>query len=95
MIRRIILIIIAAFIVLSSIYKVDEIDQAIVLAFGKPVGTVTKPGLQPVLWIELLPRWRASSTRALIAGSMRPGWWNSPRVVTMFAPDSSILQISS
>ena len=54
-----------------------------------------KPGLLPVAWIEVLPRRQAASMRARIAGSSAAGFWNSMRVVTMLAPDSSSRQISS
>jgi len=54
-----------------------------------------KPGLDPVEWMEVPPAAQAASTRARSAGSMLPGWWNSPRVVTMFAPDDSSVQTSS
>ena len=54
-----------------------------------------KPGLLPVLWIDVPPRRQASSIRSRTAGSRLPGWWNSPRVVTTFAPDSSNRQTSS
>ena len=53
------------------------------------------PGLLPVLWIEVPPARQAASTRSRVPGSMLPGWWNSPRVVTMFAPDSSSRHTSS
>ena len=47
------------------------------------------PGLLPVLWIELPPWSQAASTCLRTAGSMLSGRWNSPRVVTTFAPDAS------
>ena len=53
------------------------------------------PGLLPVLWIEVPPRRQAASTRSRDSGSMLAGWWNSPRVVTTLAPDSSSRQTSS
>ena len=53
------------------------------------------PGLLPVLWMEVPPRRQASSTRSRTTGSMEAGWWNSPRVVTMLAPDSSRRHTSS
>ncbi len=43
--NKLILIAVAIILVLSSIYQVDEINQAIVLQFGAPVATVTTPGL--------------------------------------------------
>ena len=36
--------------------------------------------------MEVPPSAHARSTRSLSAGGMLPGWWNSPRVVTMFVP---------
>ena len=45
------------------------------------------PGLLPVLWIDVPPAAHAASTRARTSGSRLAGWWNSPRVVTMLAPD--------
>jgi len=42
---KLLLIGIVVVVLLSSIYQVDEVNQAIVLQFGKPVGTVTTPGL--------------------------------------------------
>ena len=54
-----------------------------------------KPGLEPVEWMELPPAWHAASTWARTAGSMLSGWWNSPRVVTMLAPDASSAHTSS
>ena len=54
-----------------------------------------KPGLLPVLWMEVPPRAQAASTLSRTAGSMEAGWWNSPRVVTMSAPDSSRRHTSS
>ena len=61
------------------------------------IGTASemKPGLLPVLWIEVSPRAQARLDAARIAGSMLAGWWNSPRVVTTFAPDSSRRHTSS
>ena len=53
------------------------------------------PGLLPVLWIEVPPRRQAASTRARTDGSMPGGCWNSPRVVTTLAPDSSRRHTSS
>ena len=53
------------------------------------------PGLEPVEWIEVPPAWQAASTWARTAGSMLSGWWNSPRVVTMLAPDASSAHTSS
>ena len=47
------------------------------------------PGLDPVECMEVPPAWQALSTAARTAGTMLPGWWNSPRVVTTFAPDAS------
>lgn len=43
--KRVIFVAIAIIVLLTSIYQVDEVNQAIVLQFGKPVGTVTTPGL--------------------------------------------------
>jgi hypothetical protein len=48
------------------------------------------PGLLPVLCTEVPPVAQAASTRSRTAGSMLSGWWNSPRVVTTFAPDARI-----
>ncbi len=53
------------------------------------------PGLMPVLWIDDPPARHAASTRSRTCGSMLPGWWNSPRVVTTFTPDSSSRQMAS
>lgn len=53
------------------------------------------PGLLPVLWIEAPPCSQASATRFRTSGSMLGGWWNSPRVVTMFVPDARIRHTSS
>ena len=53
------------------------------------------PGLLPVEWIEVPPFAHASSTCRRTAGSMLAGRWNSPRVVTMLAPDSRIRHTSS
>ena len=53
------------------------------------------PGLLPVEWIEVPPCAHASSTRWRTAGSMLSGRWNSPRVVTMLAPDARIRHTSS
>jgi hypothetical protein len=47
------------------------------------------PGLLPVAYSDVPHTPQARSTRALAPGSMPPGWWNSPRVVTMFEPDAS------
>jgi membrane protease subunit HflC len=44
-IKSIIWTVLGVFLLLSVIYQVDEIDQAILLQFGKPVGTITEPGL--------------------------------------------------
>ena len=40
-----IIIIIAALAFFTTVYIVDETEQVVVLAFGKPVKTITKPGL--------------------------------------------------
>ena len=40
-----IIIIIAALVFFTTVYIVDETEQVVVLAFGKPVKTITKPGL--------------------------------------------------
>jgi hypothetical protein len=47
------------------------------------------PGLLPVLWIDVPPAAHAVSTCPRRAGSMLPGWWNSPRVVTTLVPEAS------
>ena len=57
--------------------------------------SVMKPGLLPVLWIEVPPAAHAASMRARRAGSMLAGWWNSPRVVTTLLPASSSRHTSS
>ena len=57
--------------------------------------SVMNPGLLPVLWIELSPCRQARSTRSRTAGSIEPGWWNSPVVVTMSIPASSRVHTSS
>lgn len=36
---------VAAVLLLGSLYKLDQVEQALILEFGKPVGTETKPGL--------------------------------------------------
>ena len=59
------------------------------------MASVMKPGLLPVLWIELPPSAHAVSTCWRISGSMLAGRWNSPRVVTMFTPARSSRQTSS
>lgn len=43
--KKAIIVVVALIIILTSIYQVDEVNQAIVLQFGKPVRTVTAPGL--------------------------------------------------
>ena len=48
-----------------------------------------KPGLLPVLWIEVPPAAHAASTRARTSGSRLAGRWNSPRVVTTLDPAAS------
>ncbi|WP_229889505.1 hypothetical protein [Streptomyces mirabilis] len=53
------------------------------------------PGLLPVLWIEDLPLSHAASTRSRTAGSRLAARWNSPRVVTTFAPEASNRRTSS
>jgi hypothetical protein len=54
-----------------------------------------KPGLLPVPWIDVPPRAQAASTRSRTAGSRLAARWNSPRVATMLAPDSSSRHTSS
>ncbi len=57
--------------------------------------SVLKPGLLPVEWIEVPPFAHAASTRSRTPASRLAGRWNSPRVVTMLAPDSRIRHTSS
>ncbi len=57
--------------------------------------SVMNPGLLPVEWIEVPPVAHAASTRSRSPGSRLSGRWNSPRVVTMLAPDSRIRHTSS
>ena len=54
-----------------------------------------KPGLLPVLWIDVPPSAQAASTWARSAGSMLAGRWSSPRVVTTLAPEASSRPTSS
>ncbi len=59
------------------------------------IASVMKPGLEPVPWMLLLPFMQAASTRSRMAGSIIAGFWNSVRVVMMFAPDSRMRTTSS
>jgi hypothetical protein len=54
-----------------------------------------KPGLLPVLWIEVPPASQAASMRARSSGSMLAARWNSPRVVTTLVPAARIASTSS
>ena len=54
-----------------------------------------KPGLLPVLWIDVPPCAQAASICSRAAGSMLAGRWNSPRVVTTLLPASSSRATSS
>ena len=51
--------------------------------------SLMNPGLMPVLCSEEPPRWQAASMRSRISGLTLSGRWNSMRVVTTLAPDSS------
>ncbi len=64
-------------------------------ASTKGTASVMNPGLLPVLWIEVPPVVHAASTCARTAGSILPGWWKTPAVVTIFTPAASIRQTSS
>ena len=61
------------------------------------IGTasVMKPGLLPVLWIDVPPSEHAASTASRSPSSMLAGRWNSPRVVTTLAPDTNSRHTSS
>ena len=57
--------------------------------------SVMKPGLLPVLWIDVLPSVQAASTRARMPASMLGGWWNIPHVDTTLMPAARSWQITS
>ena len=48
--------------------------------------SLMKPGLLPVLWIDVLPGGTPPRSAPRTAGSMLAGRWNSPRVVTTLVP---------
>ena len=48
-----------------------------------------KPGLLPVLWIDVSPARQAASTRSRTSGSMLAGLWNIPPVDTTLMPAAS------
>ena len=74
-----------------SAYSLIVRDVSVRWIDVKTIGraSVMNPGLLPVLWIDVPPVAQAPRRRPASRDPCCAGWWNSPRVVTTFAPDAS------